>query len=74
MGARGKVGKNKLPVAQPEVAVPSKDAKAQERRWRAEEALRCIDRAENFKQDKGLMKDVKALAKEQMSSLQKIAK
>lgn len=68
-----KASKNALPIATAD-PVPSGKMKEQERRWRAEDALRSINRAEEFKQDKSLMKDVKALAKEQMASLSKIAK
>ena len=73
MGKRGKLPKNELPIAAAD-PVPSGKMKEQERRWRAEDALRSINRAEEFKQDKALMKDVKALAKEQVESLKKIAK
>ena len=39
-----------------------------------EDALRTVNRAEEIRGDKGLMKDVKALAKEQMNNLKRIAK
>lgn len=41
-------------------------------RWRAEDALRDIERARKHETDKGLMKQVKALAKEKMNCLKKI--
>lgn len=41
-------------------------------RWRAEDALRDIQRAKKHEADKALMKQVKALAKEQMNCLKKI--
>lgn len=44
---------------------------ADDRKWRAQDALRDIQRAESYKGDKALMKDVKALAKEQMNNLKK---
>lgn len=43
-----------------------------ERKWKAEDALRDIERAEGHKRDKDLMKDVKSLAKEKVKSLNKI--
>jgi hypothetical protein len=73
MGKRGRLPKNNLPVDSPSPVTTAK-MKEQERRWRAEDALRCINRAEEFKSDKGLMKDVKELAQEQMTSLKRIAK
>ena len=70
--AKGKLPVNKLPsTAMPEKA-ESKAYEAQERRYRAEEACRDIERAEKHKMDKGLMKDVKAVAKEKMKALGKV--
>lgn len=73
--------KNKLPVAKPskgaEVCAPSKPSKDDEarmRRYRAEDALRTMNQAADFQKDKSLMKDVKALAEEQMASLKKFTK
>lgn len=48
--------------------------KERERKYRAEDALRTMQRADEIKSDKGLMRDMKALAKEQMASLNKVAK
>lgn len=45
---------------------------ARERKYRAEEALRDIERAEKHKGDKSLMKDVKACAKEKMKAYGKL--
>ena len=45
---------------------------ARERKWKAEDALRDIERAEGHKRDSALMKDVKQLAKDKMNSLKKI--
>lgn len=76
--------KAKLPVAKPQKPIPVKivsepveapstrDMDARERKWRAEDALRDIERAEGHKRDKTLMKDVQSLAKEKMNSLKKI--
>lgn len=43
-----------------------------ERKYRAEEALRDIERAEKHKRDKSLMKDVKACAKEKVKTYGKL--
>lgn len=43
-----------------------------ERNWRAEDALRDIERAEAHKRDKALMADVKRLAQDKVNSLKKI--
>lgn len=48
---------------------PPREHEAQERRYRAEEALRTITRAEEHKRDRSLMKDVKACAREQAKTL-----
>jgi len=45
---------------------------ARERKYRAEDALRTIKEYKKLQADKALMKDVKALAKEQMNALKKI--
>ena len=69
------MAKNKLPIANTmPVAMPrpSEEDKARERRYRAEDALRDIERAEAHKKDKGLMGDVKKLCKEKMDTLSKI--
>ena len=52
--------------------VISKDNEARERKWRAEDALRDIERAEKHKSDKALMKDVKLCAKEKMKAYGKL--
>ncbi len=49
-----------------------KGYEARERKYKAEDALRDIERAETHKRDKGLMSDVKKLAKEKVDSLKKI--
>lgn len=53
---------------------PSSDKSYQdrERKYKAEDALRDIERAEGHKRDKSLMGDVKKLAKEKVDSLKKI--
>ena len=74
------MAKKRLPIATAssvEVAPSSKRTKeddARERRYRAEDGLRAIQRAEEIKSDKKLMADVKALATEQVSNLKKFCK
>lgn len=76
------MAKKRLPIAKTsnvEVAAPSpykrtKEDEARERRYRAEDGLRAIQRAEEIKSDKKLMADVKALAQEQVSNLKKFCK
>ncbi len=70
--------KNKLPVASvnPDMTegaakMPS-DMKEQERRYRAEDALRDIERAEKHRKNKELMKDVKKYAREKVKTLKSI--
>ncbi len=68
---------NKLPVAKtsyPVEAAPSKESRERERRWRAESGLRTIQEAEEIKNDKARMADIKALANEQVSNLKKFCK
>jgi hypothetical protein len=45
-----------------------------ERRYRAEDALRDIERAEQHKTNKQLMSDVKTLAREKVTALDKVCK
>lgn len=76
------MAKKSLPVAKAPVPVkivhdePSKPETAKyeerERRYRAEDALRDLERAEGHKKDKALMSDVKKLAREKAASLKKI--
>lgn len=71
------MAKKSLPIANAprETGVmikPSAEDKARERRYRAEDALRDIERAEGHKKDKNLMSDVKSLAKEKMNTMKKI--
>jgi hypothetical protein len=67
-------GKPSAPVPVKIVDVPTnstssnKDYEARERKYRAEDALRDIERAEKHKSDKGLMKDVKACAAEKIKA------
>lgn len=65
----------KMPVARASEAVeikPDPGHEVRERKYRAEDALRTIEQAEKCKSDKGLMRDVKSLAKEKIKHLGKI--
>lgn len=72
--------KNKLPVvsnvstsnANPIAVKRNSDDEVRERRYRAENALSDIERAKKHESDKGLMKDVKKLAKEKVKALKEI--
>lgn len=44
-----------------------------DRKYRAEDALRTIQRADEVRRDAALMRDVKKLAKEQVRALNKVA-
>lgn len=48
--------------------------KMRERKYRAEDAIRTLQRAEEIRKDKTLMRDVKTVAQEQMKQLQTVAK
>lgn len=50
----------------------TRDQQAQERKWRAEDALRTLTRADEIKRDAGLLRDVKRYASEQVKTLQKV--
>lgn len=43
-----------------------------DRKWKAEDALRDIERAQKHMRDKSLMADVKKLAKDKVAALKKI--
>jgi len=73
--------KSKLPVAKYSGAEPVSTAYKQtkedierQRRYAAEDGLRAIQRAEEIKEDRRLMGDIKALAQEQVSNLKKFCK
>lgn len=53
---------------------PSAADKARERRYQAEDALRTLTRAGEVQRDKGLMREVKKLATEQMSTLKSVVR
>lgn len=50
----------------------SKDYDDERKRYKAEDALRDLERAEGHKRNKSLMGDVKKLAKEKMQAMKKI--
>lgn len=51
---------------------PSAEDKARERKYRAEDDIRTMQRAEEIRADKERMKAMKSIAKEQMNGLKKI--
>lgn len=52
---------------------PTPAEKAEQRKYEIEDALRTVQRAEEIKKDKSMMKDVKAMAREKMSELKKVS-
>ena len=50
-----------------------KDYAEREKRYRAEEAIRTLTRADEIRKDRGLMRDVKSEAKRQAKTLGAIA-
>lgn len=78
MGKRGKMPTMKLPVAKSSTSPPVSNIAPgsvdNDMRWRAEDALRDIERAEKHKSDSQLMKHVGKLAEEKMTALKKICK
>jgi hypothetical protein len=69
MGKRGKMPSNKLPTA-----TATKADAERESRWRAEDDLRTLQRAEEIRGDKERMGHCKSVAKEQMEAASKFAK
>lgn len=64
----GKSSPKKNTVVQPTPTMPVYD----DRKYKAEDSLRVLMRAEEIRRDKSLMKDVKELAKKQSSDLKKV--
>lgn len=64
-----------LSVAPATTAYPAKDEAhdMRERRYRAEEALRTLCRADEIRRDRLLMADIKIVAREQRKSLEGVA-
>ncbi len=50
----------------------TKEQEAREKQYRAEDALRTLTRAEEIRRDSGLMRDVKAHAREQVKTTQRV--
>lgn len=48
--------------------------KSREKRWRAEDDLRALQRAEEILKDAARMREAKKIAQEQMEALQKVVK
>lgn len=46
----------------------------QEREWRAQDALRTLQAADQIKRDQALMRDARSLAKKQVQALSKVAR
>lgn len=68
---KNKLGKVVIQANSVDVAPSASTIKQtkEDRQWKAQDALRDIQRAEDHRKDKGLMKDVKNLAKKQMNDL-----
>lgn len=62
----------RMPVEALGSSVPTASDKARERRYQVEDGLRTMQRAEEIKKDRSLVKDIKMLAKEQIASLSKV--
>ncbi len=66
---------SKLPVDMPNsvgMCKPSRADVERERRYRAEDALRSIQRADEVLKDKDLMRDVKQYVKDQVKTVGKL--
>lgn len=66
-GAKSAISTGPMPAT-----TPSKDYKAQEDKWRAEEDLRTLTRAEEIQRDRGRMSAAKSHAREQIRCLSKV--
>lgn len=64
-----KKAKIKLPVATGDTIGPSL---REERKYKAQDALRTLEQAEGYRKDKELMRDVKQLAREKVKNLKKV--
>lgn len=62
--------KVKLPVAS--LSAPVETSNRERRRYEVDDALRTIERAEEIKCNKDLMKDVKRAAKDKIKALNKV--
>lgn len=73
------MAKNRLPVSKKPVPVKivydspkTTSIVSEDKKYKIESGLRTLREAEKIKSDKGLMKDIKALAKEETKALSKI--
>lgn len=73
MKSTAKAMKKAAPAVEMEVSgMSSSKADAQERKWRAEDALRTLSEAERVKKDKPLMADVEKARQAKMRDLESI--
>ena len=70
--AKKKSSKLSTMVDAPVKYVPTAEDKAREKRWRAEEDIRTIQRAEEIKKDKSRVAEMKKVANEQIKDLKKV--
>ena len=74
---KGRIPNNQLPTSKTPIPVkivhndPKPSISKDDMKWRAEDAMRDLERAEKHRSDPNLMKAVKEVAKEKMSSLKK---
>ncbi len=61
----------KIVYDEPKAAVDSTNS---DRRWKAESALRTLAEADRIRKDRGLMKEVKSVAKEQIKQMSGVLK
>ena len=61
----------KLPVATNTPIAQTKDALEQERRWRAEDDIRTMQRAAEIKKDPSRVKAMKSYAEQQLKAVKK---
>lgn len=61
----------KLPVATSTPIAQTKDALEQERRWRAEDDIRTMQRAAEIKKDPSRVKAMKSYAEQQLKAVKK---
>lgn len=69
--AKNKLMGNKKSAPAPAMGTPSKDYAAEDAKWRAEEDMRTLSRAEEIRADKARMKCVSDHAKKQVDTLKK---
>lgn len=67
--APAKTSAAKSTNSKPSKLSPSPGYAAEDKKWKTEDAMRTLMRAEELKKDKGLMRDVENLAKEQAEKL-----